>query len=378
MAIGGVSSGPDLSQLNASAAELTGQYVAIQTLLMRPDSTYSQDQLTTWARSAQAIGKKILDLAAQIKAVVASLPALPSPKAMTVADVGTNIATMRTNGWLAPSALMAFISAMMYMLRQESLYAALEGQNVAKAMTMQEQLGSSEAAKQKEQGRLELKKAWVSFSIEIFSAAVQFATVAKRTTVMAKGSGSTKTRKMEKEAKEQTTENTKRIKLKEQEIAALKAEKTGDRPGEEGIANDPNRVKNLPDEKRMKEIDKKLAENNQEIESLTARNTKITENLDYQKQEILRQELVTWEQVGRGIDHFSSAAMKICEGFFAKDIKYLEAEITMLRTHLDILKNYLQSATKGESEGRQGAQEAAKAMDNYFQSHTQAYWAKAA
>lgn len=382
MSVGGVSGGsPDISQLTASMTELTQQYAVMQRL-SHLDNPWFQDQVSTFARYAKSIGQQISALTAEIHALTAPpQPKLSPPKPLSPAEVGTNVAAMKSNGWLNPNSLVAFISAMQYVLNQQALNTLVEGQNLANTMKQQQRLSESQAEAQREQGQQELEKGWISASIEVVGAGVMFATVAKRVSVMTKGSGTAKTQQMEKEAETQMTENTRLINLKNQENARLKAEADGNPdPGAVKIGSSPIGAKKPldPNSIRAKEINHKIDQNNQEVAELQNRNIKIKENLEYQKQDILRQELVTWEQVGRGIDHFSNAAMKLTEGIFNKRIKDLDAEITLIQTQVDILKTYSQSVSKQQSSSEQNAQEAVRAMDSFFQAHSQAFWAVAA
>lgn len=383
MSVGGVSgsSGAEIASLNSQMVELTAEYNDVQKKLMSPPGFFTQDQIESYARSAQAIGLKIFGLAKHIQAVLSSQPSLPPPQAQSLADVGTNVAAMRTNGWLAPNALVAFIVALNHFLKSEQRNSAIEGQNAVQGMLMTNELGKQEAALQRKQGELEYRKAWISAGVEMAGALMTFATVAKRTHSMSKSSLSGKAKEIGKENDATQARNNKIIADKTAENARLRARLNGDQ--EEGTAQVsgqplPPKAPLPPNSPQAQEANRRIAANEQEIAAAKESNLRSKENFEYQKQEMLRQELVTWDQIGRGVDHLSNSAAKINEGIFAKQIKEVEAQLALVRSYSDILKTYMQSTNAAAADSRQQATDSARAMSDLFQAHTRSYWNQAA
>jgi hypothetical protein len=298
------------------------------------------------------------------------------------------------NPWLVASAIMAFISAMIFILKQEALYAATETQNVAKGMQMQEDLGKLEADLQRHQGDLELQKGLITGAMEGVSAGIQLRGVGQRSKML-KGKAQSKEARA---AQDKVDENfkpqkdaieagRKQAKADRDEVVyqnkVKEAEILGNAPplrdGRQGVSPVPNPPKADPARKAVLEGEiaankLKMAAKDKEIEKFNQEEAPLNQAIKTQKDEVLRQEMVTQEQQARGYEHFISAGTKVVEGFYNQQIKYTDADITMTRTHIDILKTFIQSASKGASEGREQAKAAADAMTQLFQQRTQTFW----
>lgn len=331
------------------------------------------DQITAANQIVALIAERISTISKQLADLDAAHPLLTPPLGQE------NVTALKVGGnpWMKPSSLIAFISAMMYILRQEALYAAMEGQNVAKGMGMQEQLGQMEANFQKEQGDLELKKGITQGILEGVSGAMQFGGVAYRTSKTAGYMKSKQEKDLDAKTSQHIEKNQAKIAKKTMRNEATQRRIDNKGPqGEDAIGHDPNVKPAAPpvSPARKKELEAKMAERKAEIKNLEKSNAEVKSQADHQKSEMSRQDLVTQEQTMRGVEHFLSAGQKVVEGYYNQQIKYVEAEITMTRTHMDILKTFVQSATKGESEGREQAKAAADAMNQAYSQHTQSFW----
>lgn len=379
MAVGGVSSSTEFIQVSTELTQSMQQYGQFNATLarMRADSTYSRDQIVSFARYAQAVGNQITKLTERLAdltySLLSGMPRIPPPIGQSPADAGQNLAALRSNGWLAPSAVMAFMLAMQYYLKIEMENAGMEGQNAAKGMVSQQKIGDAEAAKQRKQGDLEFRKGIAQACIEAVSALMQFGTATMRLRSAYKSGASTG----DKAAQEKVATNQKTIDRNKAQIQLMQQEiREGTAPNQAQVADAEIPPAGAITPQRKADLEQRIATKQQENAALEEQNIKTIETSKYQQQEHLRHEMATWEQFGRGMEHLGGTANKLTEAFFGKQIKYIEAEMTILRTHGEILRNYNQSAAKAAAESHQNAQDAVKAMDSFFQSRSQAYWAR--
>lgn len=356
-------------QGQTNLAALEQHYAQMQTTLstMKASGAYSADQIQRYEQSTQFIGQQITNLTSILAALQAHSPQLPPPNGAWVNDA-SQMVSLKKNLWMEPSALIALMRTMMEIMNQQAKYGLIEGQNVATGMIKQEQMAQMQAKTEREIGQVEFRKNMMQAGTEAFQAAVNLGGAAQRMSA----SNNPKVKELD----ARTEQNKTAIAQKTAENTRLQAQlDRGTEPapptvGDQQQAQQPHEVPISDARRTQKEA--QIAANKTEINRLEEDNVKV----EAQRNDIIRQDLVTQEQITRGLEHAGAAVSKATEGVSELEKKNLEALLTLLRSYMDITKQSGSSAEKAKESARQVVQEMARALDSIFQTRTSTFWSR--
>lgn len=312
-----------------------------------------------------------------------SSPSLPKPDDTQQGDIRagkmTPGGTVTGNSWLSPSCLVALITVLMETMRQEGQYAFMEGQAVVRGMRAQEVMGQNEKELNEQIGREELTKGIVTGTTEIVNGAMIGGSTAMRVRALSRsGKGNPELAKQEEAIK--TQKSAKDIEIEQYKT---KNDKLNDKLNEKELEDDdyigsgpqtPQQAQRLQaHEKAKQDIRDEINQNNHEITKLKSEKAGLDQRMAEKRLEVAREEAQVYEGIGRASEHLMNAAQRFTEGIQSNKIKILEGELALLRTHMDILKTYLQQSLKAEGEGNDQVKQISQAIDSMVSKYAESF-----